>query len=429
MVLFRSLDCAGGAGPAVEAPNVDVPGPAVDAGVVVEAGAEIVGAVELAGGAAVEACVVAVDPDGPKEKAGAEVAGFAAEALVPPRLNKFVDGAALGAAAEDVDGVAAVVAGPPKSGAEDGAEGVALPNPPNSGFCAGAVVVGADAGAVEVVEEAGKLNPDLGAESVEGVVFPNNWPELEGLPVAPPKRVGVAFVVAGAVVAGAPKLKAGFEGSEPADAGLVVVSAGLSAGLAPNNVPPVEGGSAGLAPKRAPPLVEGSAGLALPNRFVVAGAAPPNKLGAVVVGVEEPVEDEVVAAGCPKEKAGLEDVAAAAIVVDVDAGVEPKMLEPPVLAPNPVKAGGGPAGVVEGFPKLHDCPPAGVVLPNSDGALDPGVAGGCDAPNNVLGGSDLVSAGLLPKLNPVEPPVAVPKSDFCSPPLVAGDWPKLNPEV
>lgn len=101
--------------------------------------------------------------------------------------------------------------------------------------------------------------------------------------------------------------------------------------------------------------------------------------------------------------------------------------DPPVLAPSPDEEGGGPAGVVEGLPKLNVCPAEGVVLPNRDGIADPGVAGGCAAPNNGFAGSVLLSDGFAPKLKPVDPPADAPNNDFCSPPLVVGVAPKENP--
>jgi hypothetical protein len=106
---------------------------------------------------------------------------------------------------------------------------------------------------------------------------------------------------------------------------------------------------------------EGAPKLKPPEAGLEANKPP----GAVV----DSVAAEVVAAGFPKLKA--EGFAASS------AGFAPNRPAPPVLAPKAELEGGGPAGVVEGLPKLKTLPPplaAGVVDPNKDGADVEGVA-------------------------------------------------------
>lgn len=70
------------------------------------------------------------------------------------------------------------------------------------------------------------------------------------------------------------------------------------------------------------------------------------------------------------------------------AGFAPNRPPPPVLAPNVDPEGGGPAGVVDGFPKLKALfvpPVAGVVEPNSEGALVEGVDVLSGVPNEKVG--------------------------------------------
>lgn len=112
------------------------------------------------------------------------------------------------------------------------------------------------------------------------------------------------------------------------------------------------------------------------------------------------VDGASVAGGFPKLKAGL--------WLDSCAGLGANKPAPPVLAPNAVVDGGGPAGVVEGLPNLNKPPPevvAGVVEPNNDGAEVVGVEDLSGVPKpekRDLGVSPLLlSSGLLwPNLKP-----------------------------
>lgn len=294
-----------------------------------------------------------------------------------PNENPFAAGA-------DVAVALLVVAAPVS------AAGVELPpprlRPPNSGLDAGSGVV--CAGAAEVCVEDG----------------PN---ENAGF------AAGAGSVVVAAAVAGA----AGFEKR------LVLLS---FAGAAPNN----EG------------AVPGAAGCAVAGVGAVGAAAEGPKenagLGASEVVVDAGVEDGVVSAGfgAPKLKppvAGLDpnrplegaaDAGAGAdgplagasgfvklngVLAVPSAGFAPKRPLPPVLAPNVEPEGGGPAGVVDGLPKLKALfvpPVAGVVDPNNEGALVDGVDVLSGVPNEKVGfapSPPWASSGFLaPKRPPDE---------------------------
>jgi len=129
---------------------------------------------------------------------------------------------------------------------------------------------------------------------------------------------------------------------------------------------------------------------------------------------------------------------------------EPKILPPPVLAPKADVDGGGPAGVVEAFPKekrlLVEAGP-GVVAPNRDGPEVDGVVevlSGVPKPEKSgLPPSAAVFSGFFPNENPEEPvppagcpnilgvlvlPSVAPNSGLAASPLVPAGAPKENPE-
>jgi hypothetical protein len=147
IVLFLRRDCAGGAGPAIEAPRFGAPVPPVCA-------------VGLAASVVVVACAVAGVAVVPVA-AVVDVVAAVFEAGCWPSENILGAPAEAGAAAVDVDAVCAlpvvVAAGAPiwnaetplAAGVEDGVvEEAAPPNPGNTGFCGvavdGAVVEGCD---------------------------------------------------------------------------------------------------------------------------------------------------------------------------------------------------------------------------------------------------------------------------------------------
>lgn len=167
MVLFRSRDCTGAVGPAVDAFNENAAKPEGAVDVVVDAGAVVVVVGAAAGGVVVAppprlnkgfGAVVAgvadvvVAPPRLKRGAGAAVAGVADVVVAPPRLNRL-GVAAVGAVGVEV--VAADEAGvfPPKVG--------------NKGFAGAGVVldcVPVDAGVAE--PRLGNVKPPVLGASV-----------------------------------------------------------------------------------------------------------------------------------------------------------------------------------------------------------------------------------------------------------------------
>lgn len=86
----------------------------------------------------------------------------------------------------------------------------------------------------------------------------------------------------------------------------------------------------------------------------------------------------------------------------------PNMFVAPVLAPNPVELGGGPAGVVDGLPKEKgfEAFAAGVVDPNDGVDVVVGL-GVPKPPKGGVGDCALASSGFFPKTNP-EPELLPP---------------------